>query len=45
MIPEALVDTFKRRILNIHPGLLPSFGGKGMYGSNVHKAGIAHGAR
>jgi formyltetrahydrofolate-dependent phosphoribosylglycinamide formyltransferase len=37
-IPDEFVDHFKNRIINIHPALLPAFGGKGMYGSNVHKA-------
>jgi phosphoribosylglycinamide formyltransferase 1 len=38
LIPDNLIDNFKNRIINIHPALLPSFGGKGMYGMNVHKA-------
>ncbi|MBA4406426.1 phosphoribosylglycinamide formyltransferase [bacterium] len=38
IIPENFVDEFENRIINIHPALLPSFGGKGMYGENVHKA-------
>lgn len=37
-ISDDFVDAFKNRIINIHPALLPSFGGKGMYGINVHKA-------
>ena len=37
-IPIDLIRNYKNRIINIHPALLPSFGGKGMYGSNVHKA-------
>jgi formyltetrahydrofolate-dependent phosphoribosylglycinamide formyltransferase len=37
-IPEKLVDEFQDRIINIHPALLPSFGGAGMYGMNVHRA-------
>eukprot|EP00195_Chlamydomonas_chlamydogama_P012249 CAMPEP_0202901616 /NCGR_PEP_ID=MMETSP1392-20130828/14354_1 /ASSEMBLY_ACC=CAM_ASM_000868 /TAXON_ID=225041 /ORGANISM="Chlamydomonas chlamydogama, Strain SAG 11-48b" /LENGTH=288 /DNA_ID=CAMNT_0049588205 /DNA_START=186 /DNA_END=1053 /DNA_ORIENTATION=- len=45
LIPAALVKAFPRAMLNIHPGLLPSFGGKGMYGERVHKAVIASGAR
>lgn len=45
LIPSFLVAAFPNRMLNIHPGLLPSFGGKGMYGENVHKAVIASGAR
>lgn len=39
-IPEALVKAFPNRIINIHPALLPKFGGHGMYGMNVHKAVI-----
>jgi formyltetrahydrofolate-dependent phosphoribosylglycinamide formyltransferase len=38
LIPFDFVERFKGRIINIHPALLPSFGGKGMYGINVHKA-------
>lgn len=38
MIPSDVIRTFKNRIINIHPALLPSFGGKGLYGMNVHKA-------
>ncbi len=38
LIPNELVEQFENRIINIHPALLPSFGGKGMYGLNVHRA-------
>ena len=38
LIPGDVVSSFKFRIINIHPALLPSFGGSGMYGANVHKA-------
>jgi phosphoribosylglycinamide formyltransferase 1 len=38
LIPEEFIEAFKNRIINIHPALLPSFGGKGMYGMNVHQA-------
>lgn len=38
LIPEELINFYKNRIINIHPALLPSFGGTGMYGINVHKA-------
>jgi phosphoribosylglycinamide formyltransferase 1 len=38
MIPVEFVKSFRNKIINIHPALLPSFGGKGMYGMNVHKA-------
>lgn len=41
VIPE----DFKNRVLNIHPSLLPAFGGKGMYGLNVHKAVVAAGVK
>ena len=41
MVPENLVKAFPNKIANIHPSLLPKFGGKGMYGMNVHKAVIA----
>ena len=37
-IPVDLIKSYKSRIINIHPALLPSFGGKGMYGMNVHRA-------
>lgn len=37
-IPDEMIDEFSNRIVNIHPSLLPAFGGKGMYGMNVHKA-------
>ncbi|GBF89467.1 phosphoribosylglycinamide, chloroplastic [Raphidocelis subcapitata] len=45
LVPSDLVRCYKRRMLNIHPGLLPSFGGKGYYGERVHQAVIAAGAR
>lgn len=45
LIPSQLVRAYHRAILNIHPGLLPSFGGKGFYGTRVHEAVIASGAR
>jgi phosphoribosylglycinamide formyltransferase 1 len=38
MIPENLIKAFPCRIINIHPALLPSYGGKGMYGIHVHTA-------
>jgi len=40
IIPESLIKAFPNKIINIHPALLPKFGGKGMYGTNVHKAVI-----
>lgn len=45
LIPVELVQQFPKRILNIHPSLLPAFGGKGYFGMKVHKAVIASGAR
>jgi len=41
-IPSKLIDIFPKRIINIHPALLPKYGGKGMYGSYVHEAVIAN---
>ncbi len=38
LVPEYLVREYEDRILNIHPALLPKYGGKGMYGMNVHRA-------
>lgn len=38
LVPKHIVDAYSNRILNIHPALLPDYGGKGMYGENVHKA-------
>jgi len=40
MIPESLIKAFPNKIINIHPALLPKYGGKGMYGMNVHNAVI-----
>ena len=37
-IPKILIDSFECKIVNIHPALLPKFGGKGMFGINVHAA-------
>ena len=42
-IGEQLLNAYSNRIVNIHPSLLPAFGGQGMYGMNVHKAVIAAG--
>lgn len=38
LVPSYLIKSFENRIINIHPALLPKYGGKGMYGMNVHKA-------
>ncbi len=40
-IPDYLIQAFENKIINIHPSLLPKYGGKGMYGSHVHEAVIA----
>lgn len=45
MLSPIVVRKFKNRILNIHPALLPSFGGKGMYGIHVHEAVLAYGCK
>lgn len=42
LIPENILDIYDKRIVNIHPALLPGYGGKGMYGEIVHEAVIAH---
>ena len=38
LFPEKIVEAFPDKVINLHPALLPKFGGKGMYGANVHKA-------
>lgn len=43
LVPANLIEAFPNRILNIHPALLPKYGGKGMYGMNVHIAVIEAG--
>jgi folate-dependent phosphoribosylglycinamide formyltransferase PurN len=45
LIPEPVVRAHRGRILNIHPALLPAFGGPGMYGRRVHEAVLQSGAR
>ncbi len=40
LLPKKILDAFPDKIVNIHPALLPKYGGKGMYGMNVHKAVI-----
>lgn len=44
-LPSAVIRMFPGRIVNIHPALLPAFGGKGMYGIHVHEAVIASGSK
>ena len=38
LVPDYLIDAFPRRIINLHPALLPKYGGKGMWGHHVHEA-------
>lgn len=40
LVPLCIIDAYRGRIVNIHPALLPSYGGKGMYGDRVHRAVI-----
>lgn len=42
-IPQTLIDAYPRRIINIHPALLPKYGGKGMYGQYVHESVLNEG--
>jgi formyltetrahydrofolate-dependent phosphoribosylglycinamide formyltransferase len=44
LVPPEVVSAYRGRILNIHPALLPAFGGPGMYGHHVHEAVLASGA-
>lgn len=41
LVPANLLNAYANKIINIHPALLPKYGGKGMYGSNVHRAVVA----
>lgn len=45
LIPTNLINAYPDKIINIHPALLPAYGGKGMYGINVHKAVKANGEK
>ncbi|HEX8360732.1 MAG TPA: phosphoribosylglycinamide formyltransferase [Longimicrobium sp.] len=45
LVPAEVVERFRGRMLNVHPALLPAFGGQGMYGMRVHRAVIESGAR
>lgn len=45
LVPAAVTTTWRGRVVNVHPALLPAFGGKGMYGQHVHAAVVASGAR
>jgi phosphoribosylglycinamide formyltransferase-1 len=44
-VPAGVIEQYRGRIVNIHPALLPAFGGRGMYGRRVHQAVLASGAR
>jgi len=44
-VPDSLIHTYNNKILNIHPALLPAYGGKGMYGEHVHQAVIQAGEK
>lgn len=43
LVPQPILDAFPQRVINIHPALLPKYGGKGMYGHHVHEAVVAAG--
>ena len=45
LIPVNVINRYENRIINIHPALLPAFGGEGMYGINVHKAVLERGVK
>ena len=45
LVPSEVVAAYPNRMVNIHPALLPAFGGQGMHGMNVHRAVVASGAR
>lgn len=45
LMPSAIIAAYPNRIVNIHPALLPAYGGKGMYGNRVHEAVIAAGEK
>lgn len=44
-VPDLILHAYPNKIINIHPALLPKFGGKGMYGSRVHEAVVAAGEK
>lgn len=45
LIPSELIQYFPERMINLHPSLLPNYGGKGMYGHHVHEAVLANGEK
>jgi phosphoribosylglycinamide formyltransferase-1 len=44
VVPDAVLERFRDRVINVHPSLLPRYGGRGMYGTHVHEAVLADGA-
>lgn len=42
LIPQAVIEAYRNKIINIHPALLPKYGGKGMFGDRVHQAVLDH---
>lgn len=45
LVPKAFIDHYEERIINLHPALLPNYGGKGMYGQHVHRAVVENGEK
>ena len=45
LVPSSFIDRFENKIINLHPALLPKFGGKGMFGQNVHRAVVESGEK
>jgi len=45
LVPSEIIQEYRNRIINIHPALLPKYGGKGMYGMHVHQAVLEHGEK
>jgi len=43
VVPDAVLERFRDRVINVHPSLLPRYGGRGMYGAHVHEAVLADG--
>lgn len=42
LLPQTIIDAYRNKIINIHPSLLPKYGGKGMFGQHVHEAVLAN---
>ena len=42
LLPQTMIDAYRNKIINIHPSLLPKYGGKGMFGIHVHEAVLAN---